>query len=647
MKRIKLTALEAENFKGLGVFSIKFGDRTDIAGPNASGKTSLYDAFMWVVTGKDSTGTEAFKVQPVNGDNVVIPNLQTSVKATFSVDGQVNVFERKLSQKWSKPKGTETPVLKGNESMYLVNGVPVKQAEYTAKVAEILCRPDDFTMLTSPGAFLRLSTNEKRRRLMAMAGNLEEILTETNYPALYAAATEAKSVEGAVSAAKLALKNLKDEIAGIPDRLSENERDMPTGIDFAALEEKKNSLNEEIKTLDKALADIKVSDRDVELKKKLATLENERMERIDLAEKSYRDEISCRDKSVSEMSVQESMNSFEVAILRHRLAESDAIICELEKRLQEKGAQWKAVNSSKFDDKVESECPMCHRPFSANEIESMRNSLIEAFNRSKVSELEVITEEGRRIRADLDEAVSRRNGLNEELSKAEDALSELSSEKTRAASREVVSVSERLQHDDCYKAANAEIELIKASLSSPYDNDDMPKTIAERKGRCMAELETVISQLALESQVKRVAERRMELTSRQTEISAAMAAREKILYEYAEYKKAHITAVENRVASMFTIVRFQMYEPNLTNDGEKEICECLVDGVPYSSNLNTASRVNAGIDIINALSKWIGVCAPVWIDNKESVQTLIESDSQIVTLSVEQTENGMLTVSNL
>ena len=93
-------------------------------------------------------------------------------------------------------------------------------------------------------------------------------------------------------------------------------------------------------------------------------------------------------------------------------------------------------------------------------------------------------------------------------------------------------------------------------------------------------------------------------------------------------------AVESKVSSMFRFVKWKMYEKNLTNDGEKEICECVVDGVPYSTNLNTAKVVNAGIDIVNAVSKWLGIVVPVWVDGKESVTELIPTDSQLITLSV-------------
>ena len=44
--------------------------------------------------------------------------------------------------------------------------------------------------------------------------------------------------------------------------------------------------------------------------------------------------------------------------------------------------------------------------------------------------------------------------------------------------------------------------------------------------------------------------------------------------------------------------------------------------------------MNAGLDIINTLCKFYGVCAPIFIDNRESVNDIIETESQIINLVV-------------
>ena len=69
------------------------------------------------------------------------------------------------------------------------------------------------------------------------------------------------------------------------------------------------------------------------------------------------------------------------------------------------------------------------------------------------------------------------------------------------------------------------------------------------------------------------------------------------------------------------------------NGALKPICECTVGGVPYS-DLNNADRINAGIDIINALSQHKGVYAPCFIDNAESINEVMPMHSQRIDLIV-------------
>ena len=75
-----------------------------------------------------------------------------------------------------------------------------------------------------------------------------------------------------------------------------------------------------------------------------------------------------------------------------------------------------------------------------------------------------------------------------------------------------------------------------------------------------------------------------------------------------------------------------MYE-QLINGGIVETCEALINGVPYS-DANNAAKINAGIDIINTLSKEYDTWAPIFVDNAESVNELIKTESQIVRLVV-------------
>ena len=63
-----------------------------------------------------------------------------------------------------------------------------------------------------------------------------------------------------------------------------------------------------------------------------------------------------------------------------------------------------------------------------------------------------------------------------------------------------------------------------------------------------------------------------------------------------------------------------------------------VDGVPYE-DLNNAMRINAGLDIINTLSEHYEITAPIFADNAESVNELIDVKSQLIKLIVSKHKN--------
>ncbi|MBO0558966.1 hypothetical protein EXQ37_03785 [Clostridium botulinum] len=126
-----------------------------------------------------------------------------------------------------------------------------------------------------------------------------------------------------------------------------------------------------------------------------------------------------------------------------------------------------------------------------------------------------------------------------------------------------------------------------------------------------------------------------ELEDLEKELSSKIAKLEgqEILAE--EFIRTKVELLEEKVNSKFKYVKFKMFKDQI-NGGLEECCEPLVGGVPFTSNLNTAAKINAGIDIINTLSRFYGVRAPIFIDNRESVNKLIETDSQIINLFVSE-----------
>lgn len=124
-----------------------------------------------------------------------------------------------------------------------------------------------------------------------------------------------------------------------------------------------------------------------------------------------------------------------------------------------------------------------------------------------------------------------------------------------------------------------------------------------------------------------------ELEKEYSESQCHLAELEGLEYQLQQFSKARIEQMEGRINGMFDIVRFKMFEQQI-NGGEIETCEATVDGVPFA-DLNSAMKINAGLDIINAFCKANDVEAPIFIDNRESVCELTPVGSQVVNLIVD------------
>lgn len=141
---MKLTTLRLENFKGLPAFEVQSGgDSFAIVGDNGTGKTTLLDAYLWLTTGKDSTGASNPDVRPRSGGP------ETVVSGKFD-NGGGKLFLRRTMD--GDGKGT-----------FSVNGVVMKANEYWFQVPII---PEHAT----PWAFHQLHWTDRRAMIEKLTG---------------------------------------------------------------------------------------------------------------------------------------------------------------------------------------------------------------------------------------------------------------------------------------------------------------------------------------------------------------------------------------------------------------------------------------------------------------------------------------------
>lgn len=643
MRQVKIKKMHVENFKGLRLFDVDFAPCiTRITGANGTGKTTLHDAYLWLITGTDSSGRSDFRVQPIGKDGETVDHLLTSVSCTMTIDGAEHELRRTLEQKWIRKRGSKEDTMCGNTSGYYIDNVPLKANEYNAGIADLLCGMDDFLIISSLRAFLGLDTKTKRAMLLKMAGAIPDILCKEEYPHLWKRCQNSTDVDRTREAVTFELRSKEEEKKKIPVRITENDRDLPDGVDFGAIRDeiarKKNEIDRIDSVLQKksgirsgAFATVsklldEIRDIDSQIGDLMSSIRKERGKKEDAVLAEKRDAEAKKSEIESRIRISER----ELAVLSTQER-------TLEANLQEVRELWRKKNSETFSDSVMTECPTCHRPFPEEDIESMRNELVMAFNKSKSEAMKAIVENGNHVSELLSSARAKARAKEAEISSLRSDLADADVSLSKISQR-IMSI------PTVEQVAESSIEYVhllqrraglleEAEAATPKEGQD-ERDLKNRKETLSKEVESLLLDLAKESDIERVNRRRQELEEEDRRLAEEIAELDGVIYDIQRYSKAKISIVNEMVSGKFRYVKWRMNNPNLTNDGEREVCECLVDGVPVTSNVNAAGRVNAGVDIINSFSEWLGLSVPLWIDGKESVTNIIDTKAQLITLEV-------------
>ncbi len=175
MQELKLLNLTLKNFKGVNSFTLQSkGENVKVFGDNATGKTTLFDAFIWLLFDKDSQNKKDFQIKTVTENGQEKHNLDHMVESTFSLNGSELKLAKAYKEKWTKKRGAATKEFSGHTTDYFIDDVPSKKKEFTDKVAEII---DEgvFKLLTSPSYFNEhLHWQKRRDLLLEIAGDVSQ-----------------------------------------------------------------------------------------------------------------------------------------------------------------------------------------------------------------------------------------------------------------------------------------------------------------------------------------------------------------------------------------------------------------------------------------------------------------------------------------
>lgn len=590
--QIKIKTLKLENFKGIKDLTIDFKDTTNIYGDNAVGKTTIFDAYSWLLWDKDSLNRKDFAIKPYDKNGDEVHNLESIVEGDFSFDDTELNLKKIYKEVWTKKRGSTKAEFTGHTTDYYINSVPVKKKEYNERIESVLSE-DNFNLLSNPLYFNQfLVKTERREILLSLIEDVkpEDIIAKNKD--LEDLDLETYTVDELKKIAKDSARKINKDIESIPARIDELDKSKIHDIDFDALEFRKRSTLPAIKEIDEKLADAsKMAEGMTEITEQITALQKEKS---DLAEKyqNKRFEVNLKNKNVLLEKEHDKL----------ALEEAKKNIEKLKDLVEKAREEWQEVHKEQYQGDFK--CPTCGQDLLPDQIErTMAN-----FNKKKSEKLTSIEEKAKDLKIKIEEC--------EKLI----AIYEVKEYKEEDLPIEPI----RLQEID------KELDEAKSKLSDfSLDNK---KDLLEKKDSLNADLEEINKKLSLQGQNEKIDERIKELEGQEKELAKAYEEQQRIIYLCEEYTKAYVDLVSDKINDSFDLVKFKLFE-NQINGGITETCEATFKGVPYS-DLNSAAKINAGLDVINSLSGKLDLKVPIFIDNAESVNELIKTDTQLVRLVV-------------
>lgn len=625
---MKLTQLNLQNFKGIEFGDFRFTNNTIIRGDNATGKTTVFDALCWLLFGKDSLDRADFQIKTLkNGEPV--HNVNHMVQAAFdNEDGTGFTLKRIYREKYSNPRGGEVK-LTGHTTDYFINDVPSKEKEYKAFINSMI-NEDVFKLITNPLFFNEQYTWQNRRKLLLeMCGDVDDasVINSKDELKRLTELLNGRSVDEQRKIIASKKTAINKELDMIPVRIDEAVKCKPTPLeaeqklkdDIATIETAIKQLEEDksviVNGLDGAERTAKIREVKRKLTDRKSQLMNEHTDKERRLEHEYKLSL-----------VQLQMAESERDRYKDREYELDNQIKQEEARIEKLQSEFDKFNQSQFDDEL---CPTCGQPYPAEK----RAELEAIFNTQKATNLE----EWQKL---IDSATALKQNYIEQKEimqvKADGMCSQIEElSNTKDMKQKAMNEVGEVDLDNDVQVNDLKAELFMLELDEDNASDDQLKRIDSELSELADKRSTLQTELTKYDVIRDITKRINELEQEQQRLINEKNVVDETAFLLDEFVKAKVEMLEDTINKHFTITTFKMANV-LVNGSVEDCCETMVDGVPYRS-LNNAARINAGIDVINALTKFYKVNAPVFIDNAEAVTKFIDCKSQTIKLIVDET----------
>ena len=668
--KVTIKSIHIENFKGIKELDVNFSENTKISGQNAAGKTTIFDAFTWLLFNKNSAGDEKFNVRPLNKEGKRIDNVEIKAVAIMDVDGKEVELSKAQKQNWVKKRGTNTVSLQGNPNSYEIDGYPKSEAEFKEYVSGIAQSEEMFKMLTNPQYFSSLKWKDQRDILMKLVSEVSDVelaQTDAKYAPLLLELEKAPSTEDIRAKFSKSLTEWKKKQAEIPVRIDEAMKSK-VDVDVAEQELAKVDLDRKIKEIDGKIKN--AGNATEELKREEMQLQ---FDMSGIMQTMNRDMKNMRSELEADLrGCKNELDHFEstISLKEKQISDNEKAITDADTERKKLGEQYNAEKAKAFDetpyifdeskwifDESTTVCSLCGQKLPADKIEQLKTDFEERKTKAKAdakrklndSKSDFITQKESNLEEIKAYGFAKKNLIEELTKKNADLQMEIDSLKKQEQGTltnkeelckllsEIPEEADYSQNEE-YVKLKAEHDKILADIAK-LESEGADKVVTDLKAEksdLQAQLDEVNKVIAQGANNVAIDDRIETLRDEQKEIGQKVADQEQMLYLLEEFIRFKLDKISESINSHFKTVNFKLFEMQL-NGGMKDCCECTVNGVPYST-LNSGHRIVAGLDIIRSLSELYGVSVPIFVDNAESLNefNVPDMDAQLILLSVSE-----------
>ncbi len=631
---MRLTSLTLRNFKGVKDFTLDTqGCDISVFGENRTGKTTLFDAFSWLLFDKDSKNRKDFEVKTLTPSGEALHNLSHEVEAVLDMDGKTLTLRKAYAEKYTRKRGSAAQEFTGHTTDYYVNCVPVGKREYDDQIKAI-ANEDIFRLLTNPLYFNEcMKWQDRRNLLLEICGNIsdQDVIASDKALARLPEILRDYSQEQYKAIIKGKRKEINDELEKAPVRIDEATRSLADITDLiieelpADIAKLKGAVSEK----QAELARIKNGGEIAEKRKRIAEIETEMLDILRMDKEGIDEQVRSMQRGLDAVQMRRAKLQSDLNTGAYTIDSKKKVITEIEHNMAKMRSEYASIKAR--EPNLDATCFACGQPIP----EAKMQSALEAFNMDKAEKLAANQTQGKAYKAESDrikdeigaleiQASDARAGMIAEDVAIEDidkAIAEL--RRGHACTQERADYAAKQQDKTLLENEIAELQVGNAAAVATVQQEIADLNLA---------LDTLLKSQAAVSTNETTEKRIQQLKERERTLAAEYERLEGELYLCDQFTRAKVSMLEEKINCKFKLARFRMFEEQI-NGGLADACETTFEGVPYSV-LNHEAQINIGLDIISTLIEHYGFDAPVFVDNAEAVTKLINIPAQMIRLVV-------------